>query len=142
MSQALYREWRPLTWSEVVGQEHVVRTLKNAVKAERLSHAYLFSGPRGTGKTRAAKQTTRVQPDGKPKRMGALDAAATVLRKGGKPMHCKALITAMAEQGLWTSPAGKTPHATLYAAMLREIGKKGAAARFMKVDRGQFAFNG
>ncbi|MFQ5942709.1 MAG: DNA polymerase III subunit gamma/tau [Anaerolineales bacterium] len=55
MAQALYREWRPLTWSEVVGQEHVVRTLQNAVKADRLSHAYLFSGPRGTGKTSTAR---------------------------------------------------------------------------------------
>ena len=55
MAQALYREWRPLTWSEVVGQEHVVRTLMNAVRGERLSHAYLFSGPRGTGKTSTAR---------------------------------------------------------------------------------------
>ena len=56
-------------------------------------------------------------------------------------MTSKALITAMADQGLWKSPTGKTPHATLYAAMLREISAKGAAARFKKVDRGQFAFN-
>lgn len=55
MAQALYRQWRPLTWSEVVGQEHVVRTLQNAVKAERLSHAYIFAGPRGTGKTSTAR---------------------------------------------------------------------------------------
>lgn len=55
MAQALYREWRPLTWSEVIGQEHVVRTLRNSVRAERLSHAYLFSGPRGTGKTSTAR---------------------------------------------------------------------------------------
>ena len=55
MAQALYRQWRPLTWSEVVSQEHVVRTLQNAVKAARLSHAYLFSGPRGTGKTSMAR---------------------------------------------------------------------------------------
>jgi len=55
MAQALYRQWRPLTWSEVVGQEHVVRTLQNAVAGERLSHAYLFSGPRGTGKTSTAR---------------------------------------------------------------------------------------
>ena len=55
MAQALYRQWRPLTWSEVVGQEHVVRTLQNAVEGERLSHAYLFSGPRGTGKTSTAR---------------------------------------------------------------------------------------
>ena len=55
MAQALYRQWRPLSWSEVVGQEHVVRTLQNAVKGERISHAYLFSGPRGTGKTSTAR---------------------------------------------------------------------------------------
>ncbi len=55
MAQALYRQWRPLSWSEVVGQEHVVRTLQNAVEGERLSHAYLFSGPRGTGKTSTAR---------------------------------------------------------------------------------------
>ena len=55
MAQALYRQWRPLSWLEVVGQEHVVRTLQNAVEGERLSHAYLFSGPRGTGKTSTAR---------------------------------------------------------------------------------------
>jgi len=52
---ALYRQWRPQGFSEVVGQEHVVRTLQNALKADRFSHAYLFAGPRGTGKTSIAK---------------------------------------------------------------------------------------
>ena len=52
---ALYREWRPKTFREMVGQQHVVRTLTNALKQERVAHAYLFSGPRGTGKTTAAK---------------------------------------------------------------------------------------
>ncbi|NUQ48226.1 MAG: hypothetical protein HUU22_19600, partial [Phycisphaerae bacterium] len=46
------------------------------------------------------------------------------------------------EQGLWTSPAGKTPHATLYAAILREIGDKGGEARFRKADRGLFEYAG
>ena len=77
----------------------------------------------------------------KPKRVSALDAAAQVLQKAGQPMRSKDMITAMATQGLWTSPAGKSPHATLYAAILREIGKKGDAARFRKVERGLFAFN-
>jgi DNA polymerase-3 subunit gamma/tau len=49
--QVFYRKWRPQTLSEVVGQEHVTTTLLNALKAGRLSHAYLFCGPRGTGKT-------------------------------------------------------------------------------------------
>ena len=75
----------------------------------------------------------------KPRRVSALDAAAQVLAGAGKPMRAQELIAAMAEQGLWKSPAGKTPHATLYAAMLREIGAKGDAARFRKVDRGMFA---
>ena len=77
----------------------------------------------------------------KSKRVSALDAAAQVLGEAGRPMRAQELIVAMAEQGLWKSPAGKTPHATLYAAMMREERDKGGAARFRKVDRGQFAFN-
>jgi hypothetical protein len=52
------------------------------------------------------------------------------------------MIEAMAAKGLWTSPGGKTPHATLYSAILREIDTKGKAARFKKADRGHFAANG
>jgi DNA polymerase III subunit gamma/tau len=53
--RALYRVWRPQTFGDIVGQEHITRTLQNAVKEQRFSHAYLFNGPRGTGKTSAAK---------------------------------------------------------------------------------------
>jgi hypothetical protein len=59
----------------------------------------------------------------------------------GEPMRAQELIAAMLEQGLWKSPGGKTPHATLAAAMYREINAKGGHARFAKTDRGQFAFN-
>ncbi len=52
---ALYRKWRPKVFEDMIGQEHITRTLKNAVKNGRVSHAYLFCGPRGTGKTSAAK---------------------------------------------------------------------------------------
>lgn len=52
---ALYRKWRPLVFEDVVEQSHVVRTLKNTVKADRIGHAYLFCGTRGTGKTSMAK---------------------------------------------------------------------------------------
>lgn len=55
MTQALYRKWRPLLWDEVISQEHIIQTLKNAVASDRVAHAYLFSGPRGTGKTTAAR---------------------------------------------------------------------------------------
>ena len=55
MSTALYRKWRSQTFDEVVGQEHVTRTLQNALRDDRVAHAYLFSGPRGTGKTSTAR---------------------------------------------------------------------------------------
>lgn len=101
-----------------------------------------------TSKKTPAKKATapkaKAQPKkaDKPKRTSALDAAATVLKKAGKPMRSQELIDAMAAQGLWKSPGGKTPHATLYAAILREISVKGKTARFKKVDRGQFQFAG
>jgi DNA polymerase-3 subunit gamma/tau len=55
MTQALYRKYRPKGWNAVIGQEHVVQTLTNALKADRVGHAYLFAGPRGTGKTTVAR---------------------------------------------------------------------------------------
>lgn len=55
MSQALYRKWRPQSWESVVGQDHVIQTLRNALVAGRVGHAYLFAGPRGTGKTTTAR---------------------------------------------------------------------------------------
>jgi DNA polymerase-3 subunit gamma/tau len=55
MSQSLYRKWRPLHWDQVIGQEHVIQTLRNAVSSDRVAHAYLFAGPRGTGKTTTAR---------------------------------------------------------------------------------------
>ncbi|GIV68322.1 DNA polymerase III subunit gamma/tau [Caldilinea sp.] len=55
MSTALYRKWRSQTFDEVVGQEHVTQTLKNALRDGRVAHAYLFAGPRGTGKTSTAR---------------------------------------------------------------------------------------
>lgn len=55
MGQAFYRKWRPQLWEEVIGQEHIIQTLRNAVKGERVAHAYLLAGPRGTGKTTTAR---------------------------------------------------------------------------------------
>ena len=59
MYQALYRVWRPKTFSDMVGQEAIVRTLRNQVMTGRVAHAYLFCGSRGTGKTSAAKILSR-----------------------------------------------------------------------------------
>ena len=52
---SLYRRYRPETFDDVVGQEHIVRTLKNQIKSDSVGHAYLFTGTRGTGKTSCAK---------------------------------------------------------------------------------------
>lgn len=71
--EALYRKYRPTTFKDVVGQEHIERTLKNAIEQRKVSHAYLFCGPRGTGKTTMARilakallceQGPTVEPDG------------------------------------------------------------------------------
>jgi hypothetical protein len=94
----------------------------------------------------ANKKAAKASPskNGKPKsdKLSALDAAAKVLGEAGEPMNAKGMIDAMAEKGYWTSPGGKTPHATLYSAILREINTKGKDARFKKTERGQFAANG
>lgn len=55
MSQSLYRKWRPRKWEQVIGQEHIIQTLRNAIAADRVAHAYLFAGTRGTGKTTTAR---------------------------------------------------------------------------------------
>lgn len=94
------------------------------------------SDAKGKGK-KGAKQTKPPKP-GKTKRMSALDAAAQVLAKSEVPMRAKELIAAMEKSGLWHSPSGKTPHATLYAAMIREIAALGDKARFKKLERGVF----
>jgi hypothetical protein len=86
-----------------------------------------------------AAKPAKVAKTAAPRRASALDAAATVLAAATGPMRTKEMIAAMSERGLWTSPGGKTPEATLYAAILREIGTKGDAARFRKHDRGLFA---
>jgi hypothetical protein len=76
-----------------------------------------------------------------PKKLSALDAAAQVLGAAGKPMTCAEMIEEMSRQGLWSSPNGATPAATLYSAILREL-KKGAESRFEKTERGKFAAKG
>lgn len=87
-------------------------------------------------KAAARAKAKKAKADGK---MSALDAAAKVLADSREPMNCKAMIEAMAAKRLWTSPGGATPWATLYSAIAREINEKGADARFVKVERGQFA---
>src|SRR5262245_62086385 len=78
----------------------------------------------------------------KARKTSALDAAARVLAEAGKPMNCQEMIAAMAGKGYWTSPGGKTPAATLYSAILRELKTKKSEARFRKTERGKFELRG
>lgn len=107
-----------------------------AEKAKALDAAVAKLATPGLKATR--KEAPKAEPK-KARKMGALDAAAIVLVDAGKPMRSKELIAEMAKRGLWTSPGGKTPEATLYAAILREIGAKGTAARFARAGKGEFA---
>jgi hypothetical protein len=91
----------------------------------------------------ATKRTMTRKPkndatDSAEKKLSALDAAARVLGETGQPMSCKEMIAVMAAKGYWASPAGQTPHATLYSAIAREIATKAADSRFVKADRGKF----
>jgi len=78
-------------------------------------------------------------PAASPAKLSALDAAARVLSESKQAMTCPELIAAMAARGYWTSPAGKTPQATLHAALTREIKIKKDQSRFRKTARGKFS---
>jgi hypothetical protein len=135
---------KQLTGAELKEYREVLQREREAEEATEISS-------RPTKKAKSAK--TPVEGDkpskadrvkhttDKPKRMSALDAAAKVLGESTEPMGTKELIEAMSAKGFWTSPGGQTPHATLYAAILREINVNGVESRFTKADRGLFGLN-
>ena len=92
-----------------------------------------------TKKAAAAKDAKFPAAAAQPKKLSALDAAVRVLGESGQAMNCQEMVAAMAAKGYWTSPGGKTPSATLYSSILRELKTKGADARFRKTERGKFA---
>jgi hypothetical protein len=108
---------------------------KTATKSTKKAPAPKTAKPAAAKATAPTKSPTAAKPDGK---LSQLDAAVKVLAEAGTPMTTKAMIEAMATRGYWTSPGGATPWATLYSAIPRELQKKGADARFVKADRGQF----
>jgi hypothetical protein len=133
---------RPTEEQETPEQENAMSKKKSTKKQSTKKQAKAQPvAAKAKGEKKAAKPKAKPTTEQKPKRVSALDAAAQVLKSAGKPMRAQELIAAMADQGLWTSPGGKTPHATLYAAMMREERDKEGDSRFRKVDRGQFAFN-
>jgi hypothetical protein len=111
------------------------KTTKRATNAALKSIEANIEAIDGAGKKRTAKGTKET----KAKKLSALDAAAQLLAESGQPMNTREMIEALAAKKLWTSPGGKTPHATLYSAILREINEKGKDARFTKTERGKFA---
>ena len=112
-----------------------------------------------TAKTTSARKTTKkksakpaqakkprakaagAKESAKAKKLSAIDAAAKVLGEATAPMGTREMIEAMAAKKLWTSPAGKTPWATLYSAILRSVNKDGKESRFKKAGRGKFVLN-
>src|SRR5262249_46474573 len=101
-----------------------------------------LSGTSASVRPAAASDPTQAAPPtpaGSPAKLSALAAAARVLSENGQAMTCPELIAAMAAHGYWTSPAGKTPQATLHAALTREIKIKKDQSRFRKTERGRFA---
>jgi hypothetical protein len=101
------------------------------------------AAPDGGSEPARSKPAKRSLPAAaKPGKPSALDAAARVLQEAGRPMTCPEMIAAMAERGYWSSAGGKTPAATLYSAILRELQTKPGTSRFIKTARGKFARTG
>ncbi len=120
-------------------------TTKTATKTKRIAKA--------TSKATTTKATKKTATGAKPaakdlkpakqtepadKKLSQVEAAIIVLGKSKEAMNCKAMVEAMQAAGLWSSPGGATPEATLYASILREINTKGKDARFKKTERGHF----
>lgn len=118
-------------------------TTKKATSAKKASGAKAAT-KKAAPKKKASPKGKAASGNGeaKDKKLSAIDAAAKVLTDTKQAMNAKELIEAMAAKELWSSPGGKTPHATLYSAILREINTKGNDARFKKTERGKFAANG
>jgi len=122
----------PVTQSE---EENVMSEKKRIRKRTAATVAGDAQAKATTPKAAKTKKS-KAKAEGK---MSALDAAAKVLAEEGRPMTAKELIEAMSAKGYWTRPGGKTPEATLSAALGNEINKKGDASRFAKAAPGKFA---
>ncbi|WP_413431550.1 winged helix-turn-helix domain-containing protein [Crateriforma spongiae] len=107
--------------------------------AGRLQGPALTEAPTaGRVRKRVSKKTeASANEAGGVKKLSCVKAALQVLETAGEPMNAQEMITAMVDQNLWESPGGKTPHATLYSAILRDL-KKGDESRFVKTERGRF----
>ena len=137
LSAVELKEYRAICQREREAEEAATTTPAPARKTKAAKATAQPAAEPKTSKTKKAKPASDT-----PKKMSALDAAAKVLAESGEPMGSKEMIETMSTKGYWTSPGGQTPHATLYAAILREINVKGSESRFQKTDRGLFALQG
>jgi hypothetical protein len=115
----------------------IMATKKNSKTNTEVAKASKATKPAKTGTTKALPKRTKAETE--TKKPSALAAAARVLAAASQPMNSKELIDQMAAKGYWTTPGGKTPHATLHAAISREIKVKGSDSRFVKAGPGKFA---
>ncbi len=112
--------------------------------AQRLRSEVGAESAGGNSKASKATATKAKRPskgEKKRKAMSGLDAAAKVLEGSSEPMNVKQIVEAAESKGYWKSPGGKTPHATIFSAVIREIAKKGDQSRFRKAERGKFTAN-
>jgi HB1, ASXL, restriction endonuclease HTH domain len=130
------------TWASATVVEPIFTPEDNASS----QHEEIEMATKKTTKAKAPKAEAspkakqgKVTKEAKDKKLSAIDAAAQVLASSKEPLTAKEMIEAMAAKGLWTSPGGKTPWATLYSALIREIALKGKDSRFVKAERGKFA---
>jgi hypothetical protein len=117
-------------------------TARNAKKATNAQTAKPAT-KNATVAKRDAKESKPAKPtETSAKKISQIEAAIIVLGKSRDAMNCKEMVEAMQVAGLWSTPKGATPDATLYASILREINAKGKDARFRKTERGHFALAG
>jgi hypothetical protein len=109
-----------------------------AAKGSPTAERGATGGKTAKGAKDAKAPKTKPAKVAKPKRISALDAAAKVLAESDRPLRAIDMIEVMHAKGLWTSPGGRTPEASVYAAITREISARGKESRFRKVDRGLF----
>ena len=131
-----------LLMDQVIGQDHAVRVVRQAARQKR--HVMLIGDP-GTGKSMIARAMTEFLPKEELEDILVYpnkDDPNTPLIRVVPAGKGKEIVEAMAKKKLWTSPGGKTPEATLYASIIREIAKRGKESRFKKTGPGKFTATG
>jgi hypothetical protein len=125
--------------SEVKNESTTTTTTEGNLTVTEVSPAAVETiGGKADKPARGRKSKAEQEPAPETAKLSQLEAAVKVLAESTEPLTTKQMVEAMAIRGYWASPGGKTPHATLYSAILRELQNKGDASRFVKTERGHF----